>query len=141
MTSVGYESGYRWLRHTADLQIEAWAPTREECVAQAVRGLVDSFIEHADGPVSTAEFEVDGDTDEDLLVGVLDEVIYRMDVSGQVPVTSTVRAADGRLDVTWGMAELADAEPVGAVPKATSLHELRLSEGPDCWTCAVTVDV
>jgi SHS2 domain-containing protein len=29
--------------HTADLRIEAWAPTREECLAEAVRSLVDSF--------------------------------------------------------------------------------------------------
>lgn len=141
MGSAGTESGYRWLRHTADLRIEAWAPSREKCVAEAVRGLVDCVVEATGDPVSTVEFEVGGETDEDLLVGVLDEVINRMDMSGQVPVTSTVRAGSRGLDVTCGMAELAKTEPVVSVPKPTSLHGLQLSKGPNYWSCALTVTV
>jgi SHS2 domain-containing protein len=36
-------AGHRTVPHTADLRIEAWAATREECLAEAVRGLVGSF--------------------------------------------------------------------------------------------------
>ena len=48
--------GHRTVPHTADLRVEAWAPTREECLAEAVRGLVDSFAVVARGLVRrTAE--------------------------------------------------------------------------------------
>ncbi|MPY98445.1 MAG: archease [Actinophytocola sp.] len=159
VASAGTESGYRWQRRTADLWLEAWAPSREKCVAQAVRGLVDSVAKVARGavnaagdPVSTVEFEIGGETDEELLVGVLDEVIYRMDVSGQVPVTSTVRAGSRGLDVTCGMAELrtlgagarAGGAPSGAPPRqrrTASLHAPRMSAGPGYWSCAVTLEV
>lgn len=155
MTSVGTESGYRWQRHTADLRLEAWAPSRETCLAQAVRGLVDSVAKTAGGgartardPVATVEFEVGGETDEELLVGVLDEVIYRMDVTGQIPVTSTIRVGSRGLDVTCGMAEV--GTPVAVVRsgdvrtgarRRAWLHEPRLSAGPDYWSCTVTVAV
>src|SRR6266542_3957545 len=33
-------SGYRMLPHTADVVVEAWAPTKPACLAKAVRGLV-----------------------------------------------------------------------------------------------------
>jgi len=39
----------------------------------------------------TAERHVNADGDEDLLVAVLDEVIYGMDAKGEVPVSVTVR--------------------------------------------------
>lgn len=31
--------------HTADLRIEAWAPTRDGCIRQAVLGTVESFLD------------------------------------------------------------------------------------------------
>jgi len=34
---------HRKALHPADLHIEAWGPTREECIAEAARGMVDSF--------------------------------------------------------------------------------------------------
>ena len=39
------EPGYRRVPHTADVRIEAWAPTREECVERAVVAMVDGFVE------------------------------------------------------------------------------------------------
>jgi SHS2 domain-containing protein len=37
-------SGHRSVPHTADLRIEAWAPTRDGCIRQAVLGTVASFL-------------------------------------------------------------------------------------------------
>ncbi len=34
---------HRKALHPADLHIEAWGPTREECIAEAARGMVGSF--------------------------------------------------------------------------------------------------
>jgi hypothetical protein len=41
------QRGYRTLPHTADLRIEAWAPTREACLAEGVAGLVATFADTA----------------------------------------------------------------------------------------------
>ncbi len=136
--------GHRTVPHTADVRIEAWAPDREGCVAEAVTALVDSFVD-ATGVAAEAETEhrVPPADDADLLVGALDEVIFRLETEGDVPLETDVRAADdGGLLVRWRVAGTDAVEAVGAVPKAVSLHELRF--GPDDagrWSCAVTLDV
>jgi SHS2 domain-containing protein len=137
-------AGHRSVPHTADLRIEAWAPTREECLAEAVRCLVDSFAAVADRrPRGRASRRVSARPAEDLLVAVIDEVIYRLDADGEIPVSVAVRPApDGGITVFFALVPVAEAEITGAVPKAASLHELRCA--PDAagwWSCAVTVDV
>ena len=84
---VGHRiGGHRGMPHTADLGIEAWAPTREECLAEAVRGLVDSFAAVAGlRPQGRASRHVTARPDADLLVAVIDEVIYRLDANGEIP--------------------------------------------------------
>ncbi|HEX5541959.1 MAG TPA: archease [Micromonospora sp.] len=134
--------GHRSVPHTADLRIEAWAPSRERCVAEAVVAMVDSFAEAPKTtPTTTVGFRTEPGTDEDLLVAVLDEVIYRMDTAGQLPVGAEVAAVDGSLDVQFRMVDTERVELVGAVPKAVSLHELRFDQGKGGWSCAVTLDV
>lgn len=128
--------------HTADLRIEAWAPSRERCVAEAVAAMVDSFADVArTEPATTIGFRVGPGADEDLLVAVLDEVIYRMDTSDQLPVDAEVAAVDGGLDVRLRMIGTDRMELMGAVPKAVSLHELRFERGESGWSCGVTLDV
>jgi SHS2 domain-containing protein len=134
-------AGHRTVPHTADLRIEAWAATREESMAEAVRGLVGSFAAVAgrrpyrrDGCVMTAR------SDEDLLVALVDEVIYRLDADGEIPVSVAVRPVPGGgVGVSFALVPVA-AVITGAVPKAASLTELRCA--PDAagrWSCAVTV--
>jgi len=137
-------AGHRTVPHTADLRIEAWAATREECLAEAVRGLVDSFAAVADRQPYRRESRVmSARSDEDLLAALVDEVIYRLDADGEVPVSVAVRAArGGGVTVSLALVPVAAAEITGAVPKGASLSELRCA--PDAagwWSCAVTVDV
>ncbi|MFI7608375.1 archease [Micromonospora sp. NPDC049366] len=137
------EQGHRCVPHTADVRIEAWAPTREACVAEAVAALVESFIDSAGArPGPEREFRAPPADDEDLLVGVLDEVIFRMDTADELPLTSEVSDdGDGGLLVRWRVTGTDAVELVGAVPKAVSLHELRFGPDGDRWSCAVTLDV
>jgi len=81
-------AGHRTVPHTADLRIEAWAPAREECLAEAVRGLVGSFAVVAGrAPRAGARRHLTARLNEDLLVAVIDEVIYRLDADGQISVS------------------------------------------------------
>lgn len=137
-----HEPGHRAVPHTADLRIEAWAPTREECIAQAVLGTVDSFLDTSSAhPARTHRSQLSGHSDEDLLVAVLDEVIYLLDTTGEAPVDVELEPVEGGLDVEFAMADASSLDQVGAVPKAVSLHELSLASGPSGWRCSVTLDV
>jgi SHS2 domain-containing protein len=135
-------SGHRSVAHTADLRVQAWAPTREQCIAEAVLGTVETFVDTASAhPTATYRCRLDADCDEDLLAAVLDEFIYVMDTAGEVPVDIELEPVNGGLDVRFATADVARVVQVGAVPKAVSLHELTLAPGPRGWSCSVTLDV
>ncbi|RQW92061.1 archease [Micromonospora globispora] len=137
------DRGHRMIPHTADVRIEAWAPDREGCVAEAVAAMVESFAD-ASGATADSETEhrVPPGEDPDLLVGVLDEVIFRLETEAALPLETKVRAADdGGLLVRWRTTDTDAVELVGAVPKAVSLHELRFGRDEGGWSCAVTLDV
>lgn len=140
---TGLRSGHRSIAHTADLRVEAWAPTREECIAQAVNGMVESFARPLPSRSVSREVEceVTGSSDADLLVAVLDEVIYRLETVGEVPAETEVFATAAGLRLRLRVVGADTVVPVGAVPKAVSLHELRCECTADgCW-CSATIDV
>ncbi|MFG2843561.1 archease [Kitasatospora sp. NPDC048296] len=140
-------SGHRSVPHTADLRVEAWAPTAEGCIGELVHAVVGTFADLSGARiVGERGCTVLAASDPDLLAGVLEEVIYRMDADGELPVAlafGPVKGLDGArsVEVRFRMADVATAVLVGAVPKAVSLHGLELSAGPGGWTCAATVDV
>lgn len=134
--------GHRSVPHTADLCIEAWAGSREECIAEAVRGVAGSFTDAstvADG--ITRECVLRADTDEQLLAAAIEEVIYRMEASGEVPTDIEVTAADDGARLRFTMVGSDQVRQVGAVPKAVSLHGLRLAPDAHGWASRVTLDV
>lgn len=134
--------GHRTLPHAADLRIEAWAPTREACIAETVAGLVDSFADTTGAvAVQTMTTDLAATTDEDALVAVLDEVIYRLDTEHAVPLTVDLESRRTGVCVRLQLAAVDAVELTGAIPKAVTLHQLHLVQGPDGWFCAVTVDV
>ena len=142
------ERGHRSLPHTADIRIEAWGPTREACLAEAVAALVDAFADTSGArPARTAEAVLAADTDEDALVAVLDEVIYLLDTDEVIPLAASAEYRAGGLTLRMDVAPVRDAEITGAVPKAVSLHGLRFSPEPGDvgatarWSCTVTIDV
>ena len=135
-------SGHRTVPHTADLRIEAWAPTRDGCIRQAVLGAVESFLDTSSArPQQTRLCRLTGDSDDDLLVAALEEVIYLLDSTGQAPVDVNLSEADGAADMTLAMVNASVVPQVGAVPKAVSLNDLDLSKGKHGWRCSVTLDV
>jgi SHS2 domain-containing protein len=134
--------GHRSVPHTADLRIEAWGPTREDCIAEAVRGLVESFADVSGaGCHLTIECHLSAGSDADLLAAAIEEVIYRLDTRSEVPV-AVGQAADGGIDLALQAVDASMVEIIGAVPKAVSLSGLACaSDVSGWWSCAVTIDV
>lgn len=135
-------AGHRGVPHTADLRVEAWAPTREECLAQAVHGVVEAFVDLTDAePVRRHEVVLGGERDDDLLVALLDEVVYRLDVADEIPVDVELTPLLGGLRAGFRMADALALPFTGAAPKAVTLHGLALAHGDEGWSCSVTLDV
>lgn len=139
-------AGHQILPHTADLALEAWAPAKGACIAQAVRALVESFADlSAATPGERVTVKVEAVSDEDLLVRVLDEVIYQLEVHGRLPVEVSVEprlAAQmgSPAEVRFTTVPAAQAQLMGTVPKAVARHNLRFTRTQGRWRCHVTVD-
>ena len=128
--------------HTADLRIEVWSPSREGCIGEAVLGTVESFLDTSLARAQRIrQCRLTGDRDDDLLVAVLEDVIYLLDTTGEAPVDLDVDDMDGSINVTFAMTDATTLPQIGAVPKAVSLNELHFSHGQAGWRCAVTLDV
>ncbi|WP_240136076.1 archease [Streptomyces sp. MUM 178J] len=135
-------AGRRSVPHTADLRVEAWGPTREECLEQAVHGVCESFLDlRGAQAVGRREAAVLAGSDEELLVALLEEVVYWLDAEGEVPVGVEVAPVDRGVHAVLRMADARSCPVVGASPKAVTWHGLEFGRGPAGWRCAVTVDV
>ena len=141
--SVPGDIGYRVLPHTADTRIEAWAPARACCLEAAVRALVSTFAD-VTGAEATDSIEESfaESTDDDLIVAILEQVIYLVEVVGVVPVTvDFVGEKAGRLAASFGVVPLKAVEICGPAPKAIALSDLVFEERDNKWRCLVTIDV
>ncbi len=136
-------SGFRQVDHTADVAFEAWGPDRASCFAAAVAALVDSFADTSgERPRGGHPVDLRGERDEDVLVDLLDEVIYLLDAHGAVTVEAVLEDhEDGRLTGQLRTVPVRSVRPAGAVPKATTLHGLAVERTAVGWRCRVTVDV
>ncbi|WP_410050095.1 archease [Actinomadura sp. CNU-125] len=107
-------------------------------------GLVDGFADVSRvRRLRTVELDVPPGPDADLLVSVLDEVIFRLEVEGEIVLDAAFVPSGGGLTARLTVGDVVEATAVGAVPKAVSLHGLRFAPDPasGAWSCAVTVDV
>ncbi len=142
MITTAAGRGHTIRAHTADEILEAWGPTREACLEEAVLGLV-STVADVDGVGWSWHRAVElAGTDEELLVALLEEVIFDLDTSGELPVRVLVRPhADGVVAHLW-LAHLARVTARGATPKGVAYSQLTMrEERPGRWRCRVTIDV
>jgi len=136
--------GHRLVAHTADCMLEAWGENRAACLAEAMAALVEVFAEvHDDAPTQRVmPLAATASADVDVLVALLEEVIYVADVFGAVPVRFHVaEAEDGGVAGDMVVVDAGDVELIGPVPKAVSYHHLDMGEHDGRWSCRAVVDV
>lgn len=128
--------------HAADLRIEAWADSREACIAEAVNALVGSFVGPARlAPSSRSSFQVTGGSDAELLQAVLGRVISGVLDRQEVPVATMVSATPGGLEVSCHTVNAGAILPAGAIPKSVSRRSTLCRKFPSGWWCAARIDV
>ena len=142
MSSDSPAQGFRVVSHTADEIVEAWGPTREACLEEAARGLLATVVdvgtagwsEHVEVPLSG--------TDEELLLDLLEELVFRLDTDGGVPVRIRARRAHGGVVVDLWLTDRHHVREIGAAPKGIAYSGLAFAEDAQgAWRCRVTVDV
>lgn len=136
-------SGYRLLPHTADMQILAWGPSREVCLEQVVRAFAATFMQ-ADAATCREwrSVGIQPGPDEEQLLALIDELLYLMDVDGEVPVVAKVsRLPDGGITARLGAVPTSEILQTGSVPKAASRHALAFARSHTAWRARVTIDV
>lgn len=135
--------GHRSRPHTADLIIEAWAPTWEGCLVEAVAAVTDSYADTTRADTTGRhEFHFTTASTEQALVSLLDEVIYLVDARGAVVVGTHLEPI--RDSTVTGWFDLTDVDTtalIGSVPKGIALSGLQVRRTAGGWRCTATVDV
>jgi SHS2 domain-containing protein len=123
--------------------VEAWGPTRNVCLEEAVLGLVGAFVDvRGLAPDSHVRLTLEPAEDEEILVALLDEVVYVLDALDAVPVTVSLdEHVDGGVSGWFETVPAASVTITGAVPKGVSRSELHFSRERGRWRCRVEIDV
>lgn len=135
--------------HTADVVIEAWAPTRAACLEEAIAALAETYSEANPraAPDVTRQrrrlgWRHDDADGEDLLADLLDDAITRLDCDGLVTVAAELTdAPDGSVTGELVVVPLEAREVTGASPKGVSRSALRLGPDDGGWSARAIVDV
>lgn len=127
--------------------LEAWGPDLPACCEEAVAALASVYVEGTGAETATEEVDrlalhLAPGADDEVLLELLEEVIFTLDTSVGVPVRAEIAVGDDRgLDVELVLADPATVEPTGAVPKAVSRSELAVTSQRNGLRCRFLVDV
>jgi len=120
-------SGFKEIEHTADWELEIWAPDLAQLLTQAARGmywLMGARLQ--DAPRVQREIKFNGVDAESLLVSFLQELLYLFEGEGLGFDQFELSIEDGQ-----GSARLVGAplESVNKEIKAVTYHNLSIREG------------
>lgn len=131
---------YRFVDHTAELQLEIDAPTREAVLEDAVLALGELL--GGDGlPVGasrTRELVVGAGDDHALLAAWIDELVFVSETEGLVP-SRVERIDTGPFGVRADVSFTEGAPP--HVVKGATYHDLELGPHGESWRGRVVLDV
>ncbi len=142
---AGDSAGRRFAlrEHTADVAVEATAPTLGGVFAAVADGLAAAHIEDAPETGERFGVELEAESREALLFDYLDALIYERDVRGVLPAAN--EAAVTRADGAWRLTGSARGVPVDALGarevKAVTYSEMALERAGDGWRAYVVFDV
>jgi SHS2 domain-containing protein len=127
---------YEKLSHTADLELIVQADTFEELVEGSILAITEEVVTNMTGE-NRHSFEVSAGTEEELLMKVIDEVVYLQDAEDFYPREATVSRTDGslRVELVGGEAEVRDEI------KAVTWHEFRVRQKDEKWRAHFICDV
>jgi SHS2 domain-containing protein len=129
--------------HTADVGVEATAPTLGDVFAACADGMAAAMCDAIPGGGDRFDLTVRAEGREALLFDYLDRLIYERDVGAVLPVDNeaTVRETDGE----WVVEASARGVPLDRVRarevKAVTYSEMAIEETAAGWRAYVVLDV
>ncbi|WP_181063071.1 archease [Nocardia nova] len=130
-------AGHRSSAREAEIELEAWAPTCEGCLCEAVDALVDCFVTPPRPAASEAiEWTHISNDPEDLLGYLLDWVVYHRRVFGRIPVTTSIERSNG-WDIRFETADLSGSEDA---LESVYVRTIGLQSARGGWHCDVSLD-
>ena len=132
--------GYRFVDHTAELQLELEAPTRGQVLEEAVLALGELLGagEQGDAEPVSRELAVSAEDDAALLAAWIDEVVFLAESQGLVPLRAEAVETGGR--EARGTVTFARGEPPHLV-KGVTYHDLALTPVAGGWRGRAILDV
>lgn len=122
--------------------IEAWAPTAAACYEEAVAAFVDIFVDKSRSPTGEpVAFDLGPGRPEDLLVLLLEEVLFNAETRGRVPASTRVEIQGDRLMGAFTLVPVETPDVIGSIPKGVSYNGLVFGPADGRWCCRATVDV
>ncbi len=138
----------RTIEHTADVGFEIIAESLAEVFAGAAAGLIRVMFEGdlPDRGEKRRRLELSGPDLETLLVRWLDELAYRVQTRGEVPVRTQVGVEPSeegyRLEAELALVPFAHlADRFAGEVKAATYHGLRIEQEDGHWRARVILDV
>jgi len=127
---------YRWVDHTAELELEIDSPSEAGVFAEALAAFAELVADDR-GEVAERRIELAGDDRAGLLVAWLEELAFLAETEGFVPEAAAIE-----LDATGLRATVAGhgGRPPHLV-KAVTLHRLLFAPDGDRWHARVVLDV
>jgi SHS2 domain-containing protein len=131
---------YRFVDHTAELQLEIDAPTRAAVFEHAVLALGELLGRDGgtEGTSRTRALSVEAGDDPALLAAWIDEIVFVAETEGLVP--RRVERIDAGPSVVHALVSFTEGTPPHVIKGAT-YHDLELGRHGDTWRGRVVLDV
>jgi len=143
MERTNADAGFREIDHTADWELELWAPDLEGLMAEAARGMYEMTGLTYNGDIQASRrFEIDQPDRETLLVRFLSECLYQLQTDDIAFERFDFEFRDGDDDPVVSVFGM--ARPVAGIAKeikAVTWHNVAVEETDDGYTGRITFDV
>jgi SHS2 domain-containing protein len=132
---------YRWVDHTAELELHVEAATEEDVFQEAMAALGELLREHSDGAAGElARHEVSASAPDraTLLAEWLSELVYLAETQRFIPERADPLELAGD-ELHASVTGIRDSPP--HLVKAVTYHRLELREQEGAWRARVVLDV
>lgn len=127
---------YRWVEHTAELELAIEAASEEAVLADALAAYGE-LVGPAAGPPAVHEVDIEATDGPALLAAWLEELVFLAETEAFVPQRADIALRPGGLHAR---VEGRRGDPPHVV-KAVTYHDLELSPAGDGWRARVVLDV
>ena len=143
------QAGFRFLEHTADVQIESWGPTLEEAFSQTALSLMATITPniYIISPNMQKIMEIEAEDKESLLFDFLSEFLYIFDVEELVFSEISVETIMKKQEkyylkaILKGEAFNKNAHEIGIEVKAITYSFMEINENKDNVNIKVVFDI